>query len=118
MIRWRELFFGRRDAVAIKLAIGLVANAGLLAHGFAPNAVLAGFTDAALEWHQRFGAYHAFFGGFSHAGILPGTENLPIRQLTNLICLGCSRINSNPYCGWSLIAPVISTSLFSNFAGA
>lgn len=46
MIRWRELFLGRRDAVATKLASRLVANAGLFAHGFAANPLLARFADS------------------------------------------------------------------------
>jgi len=67
MIRWRELFLGRRDAVATKLPVGLVANAGLFAHGFAANPLLARFADSPFQYRRGFGANHAFFDGrFSH----------------------------------------------------
>ena len=87
MIRWRELFLGRRDAMATKLAIGLVANAGLFAHGFAANPLLARFADSPFQYRRWFGAYHAFFDGrFSHRRILPEMDQLPMPQLMTLIC--------------------------------
>jgi hypothetical protein len=58
-----------------------------------------------------------FLVGSDIAGSVPQINKLPIDQLMILICLGFSTTISKPYCGWSLMAPIISTSLFSKFFG-
>jgi hypothetical protein len=62
----RSLFLYRRYAMAAELTIGTVAYAGLFAHRFAANPVLAGLADTALQNRRRFGAHHAFFGYIGH----------------------------------------------------
>ena len=60
------LFFHGCYTLASERAIGAFVVARLFAHGLSTYFVLAGIADTAFQGHGGFGAYHTFFGRFSH----------------------------------------------------